>query len=67
MSPVTALATLAGLTAVLPVLIVVKGLPSSVISAAIIFFGMKQAWRMTGVPRFEITGPYRVGGPVAST
>jgi hypothetical protein len=47
------------------VLIIVGSLPSGLISAAIIFFGMAQAWKMTGTPVIEITGPYRVGaGPV---
>jgi hypothetical protein len=57
---------IAGFIVALPVMVVVGGLPASVISAAIIFFGMRQAWRMTGVPRLRITGPYRVGAPQAS-
>ena len=52
---------LAGFVAVLPVLVVVGSLPSGLISALIIFIGMRQAWRMTGTPRFEIRGPFRVG------
>ena len=52
---------LLGFIAALPVLMVVGSLPSGLISAAIIFFGMRQAWVMTGVPRLEISGPYRVG------
>jgi hypothetical protein len=57
---------IAGFILALPVMVVVGGLPASLISAAIIFFGMRQAWRMTGVPRLQITGPYRVGAPRAS-
>jgi hypothetical protein len=57
------LALVAGFVVVLPVLVVAGGLPASLISAAIIFFGMRQAWRMTGTPRLQITGPYRVGAP----
>src|SRR5262249_12206088 len=64
-SPALAIATLLGLIAALPVVVVVGGLPSSIISAAIIFFGMRQAWKMTGTPALVITGPYRVGTPPA--
>ena len=52
---------LAGFVAALPVLVIVGSLPSGLISALIIFIGMRQAWRMTGTPRFEIVGPFRVG------
>jgi len=51
----------------LPVLSVVSSMPGGLISAAIIAFGMHQAWRMTGIPHLEITGPYRIAAPVAST
>jgi hypothetical protein len=62
---VVAIVFLLGLIAALPVLVIVGSLPSGLISAAIIFFGMAQAWKMTGRPAIEITGPYRVGaGPV---
>ena len=50
----------------LPVLSVFGSMPSGLISAAIIAFGMQQAWRMTGVPHLEVTGPYRIAAPVAS-
>lgn len=62
-----ALAIAAGLIAALPILVIVGGLPGSAISALIIFFGMKQAWKMTGAAAFEITGPYRVGAPPGAT
>jgi hypothetical protein len=66
-SPVLAIVFLVGLIAALPVLVIVGSLPSGLISAAIIFFGMAQAWKMTGTPAIAITGPYRVGaGPVAA-
>lgn len=54
-------AALAGFIAALPILVVVGSFPSGLISALIIFFGMRQAWRMTGPPRMQILGPYRVG------
>ena len=61
-----ALAALVGLSLALPVLTVVGSLPGGLISAAIIAFGMQQAWRMTAAPQPQITGPYRIGaGPPA--
>jgi hypothetical protein len=56
-----------GFIAALPVLMVFGSLPSGLISAAIIFFGMRQAWVMTGLPSLRISGPYRVGSHPAST
>jgi hypothetical protein len=45
----------------LPVLVAVGSLPGGLLSAAIIGFGMHQAWRMTAAPHLTITGPFRVG------
>jgi len=56
---------LSGFIAALPVLFVLGSLPSGLISAVIIFVGMRQAWRMTGAPRLQILGPYRVGASSA--
>jgi len=64
-SAIKLVAVIAGFVVALPVMVIAGGLPSSLLSAAIIFFGMQQAWRMTGVPRLKITGPYRVGAPPA--
>ena len=64
-SLVTALAVLVGLILALPVLVIVGSMPSGLISAAIIFFGMKQAWNMTSVPALQITGPHRIAAPPA--
>jgi hypothetical protein len=61
-----ALGLLMGLFLALPVMMVVGSLPSGLISAAIIFFGLRQAWRMTGTPALQILGPYRVGAQSAS-
>ncbi len=55
-----AVAMLLGFTFVLPVLAIVGSMPSGLISAAIIAFGMHQAWRMTGAPQLQITGPYQI-------
>lgn len=52
---------LTALIAALPVLVVVSSLPLGLISAFIMFVGMRQAWRMTGTPWLQILGPYRVG------
>lgn len=51
----------------LPVIIVFGSMPSGVISAAIIAFGMRKAWSMTGGPNVSFAGPLRVapvGPPV---
>jgi hypothetical protein len=48
----------------LPVMSVLGSLPFGLISAFIIFIGLRQAWSMTAAPVLEISGPYRVGtGP----
>jgi hypothetical protein len=49
-----------GFSLALPVLAVVSSLPGGLISAAIIAFGMLQAWRMTGALALQISGPYRI-------
>ena len=54
-NPLLALAVLLAIPLTLPVLTVVSSLPGGLISAAIIAFGMHQAWRMTGVPQVVIT------------
>ena len=57
-------ALLAGFVVALPVLVIASNLPGGLITGAIIFFGMQQAWRMTGLPPVVISGPFRVGdGP----
>jgi hypothetical protein len=60
-SPFLAIAVLLGFVALLPVLIVWGSLPSGLISAFIIFIGMRQAWRMTAAPPVTVYGPYQVG------
>lgn len=50
------------LTFALPVLSVFGSLPSGLITAFIIFIGLRQAWRMTAVPEIKISGPYTIGG-----
>jgi hypothetical protein len=61
------LVVLSALIAALPVLVVWGSFPGGLISGFIIFIGMKQAWTMTGAPRLQVLGPYRVGAAPAST
>jgi transcriptional regulator with XRE-family HTH domain len=56
-----ALGALSFLVAALPVLVVVGSLPFGLISAFIIYLGMRQAWRMTAAPLVQVFGPYQVG------
>jgi hypothetical protein len=46
----------------LPIMVVVGSLPGGIISALIIGYGMRTAWRMTEGHVISITGPYKVGG-----
>jgi len=67
-SLITALAFLAAFSLALPVISIAGSMPGGLISAAIIVFGMQQAWRMTAAPQLQITGPYRIGpAPAALT
>jgi hypothetical protein len=58
---VVALLFIAALTVAMPVLVVFGSLPSGLISALIIFVGMRQAWVMTAAGVLSVSGPYRVG------
>jgi hypothetical protein len=49
----------------LPFLVVFGSLPSGLISALIIGFGMMQAWRMTAAHQISIAGPFKVGPAAA--
>ena len=55
-----AVVIMVALSLALPVLSVVNSMPGGLISAAIIGFGMHQAWRMTGALQVQITGPYQI-------
>ena len=61
-----AIGVLLALPFALPVLSVFTTLPSGLITAAIVAFGMQQAWRMTAAPQVAISGPYRIAPPLAS-
>jgi hypothetical protein len=59
-----ALGGLIYLTLALPVLVIMGSMPSGLISALIIGFGLQQAWSMTAAPELTIHGPFAVGrGP----
>jgi hypothetical protein len=60
-----ALLQLLAFTFVLPVLVVAGSMPGGIISAAIIGFGMMQAWKMTAPPAVTVSGPYRLATPAA--
>lgn len=48
----------------LPVITIVQSMPGGILSAFIIFIGLRQAWHMTAAPIMKVSGPYRVGsGP----
>lgn len=64
-SPVLALAALVALAAAMPILVVIGGLPQSLISALIIGFALHQAWRMNGRLKVTFTGPFKVGAAPA--
>ena len=59
----SAIAIVLGFVLALPLLVVFGTMPTGLISAAIIGFGMHQAWRMTGANALVISGPYAVGTP----
>jgi hypothetical protein len=60
---VKALGALAVLFLGLPVIAIVYSMPTGLISALIIGFGLRQAWQMTAEIPLEVTGPYRVSAP----
>lgn len=63
---VVAFALLFAVILALPVAVVLGSLPSGLLSALIMFIGMRQAWTMTGAPVVHVLGPYRVGAAPAS-
>jgi hypothetical protein len=50
----------------LPVMVIIGSMPSGLISALIIGFGIRQAWRMTAAPDLTFVGPLRVAPPAAA-
>lgn len=65
-NPVFAILAALFFAAALPILAIVGSLPGGLISAAIIGFGMVQAWQLTGATKVTIEGPFRVGGPAVT-
>lgn len=60
MNPLIALLLLAGFAFILPILVIIGSMPGGLISAAIIGFGMMQAWQLTGAPTLVFEGPFRL-------
>ncbi|MBA2684863.1 MAG: hypothetical protein H0U66_10260 [Gemmatimonadaceae bacterium] len=56
------LLTATALIPALPIVVSVGAMPTGLISAFIIFIGLRQAWTMTAAPVLEVSGPYRIGG-----
>lgn len=48
--------------ATLPLIIIVGGMPGTILSMIIIGVGMRQAWQMTAAPTVLFEGPFRVSG-----
>jgi hypothetical protein len=59
-NPLRALALAAGFVFILPLIVIVDSLPGGLISAAIIGFGMMQAWQLTRAPKLAFEGPFRL-------
>ena len=66
-SVIKALGALVVLVFALPVMSIAGSLPGGLLSALIIFIGLRQAWTMTGAHVLNVSGPYKVGGGPAPT
>ena len=65
-SALKAFGLLAALVFALPVISIVQSMPGGILSALIIFIGLRQAWSMTGAHKLEVSGPYKVGSRPAA-
>jgi hypothetical protein len=54
------------LIAALPLMVIAGSFPSGLITAFIIFIGLRQAWKMTAAVTILVLGPYRVGSAALS-
>lgn len=61
-SALKAIGALVVLVFALPVMSILGSLPGGLLSALIIFIGLRQAWTMTGSHVLDVSGPYKVGG-----
>jgi hypothetical protein len=61
-NPILGLVILLGLAFALPILSILGSLPGGLISAAIIGFGIMQAWQLTGSPKIHFEGPFKLAG-----
>jgi hypothetical protein len=62
---VKALGALILLVLALPVMVVIGSMPSGLLSALIIGFGIRQAWRMTAAPDLSFHGPLKIAPAAA--
>jgi hypothetical protein len=60
LNPVIGLVVVAGFALILPILVSLGSMPGGIISAAIIGFGIVQAWQLTGAPKLAFEGPFRL-------
>jgi hypothetical protein len=61
-NPLLGLIIVAGFAFALPLLAIVGSMPGGLISAAIIGFGIVQAWQLTGAPQIHFEGPFKLAG-----
>jgi hypothetical protein len=61
-NPIVGFVVVAGIALALPVLVILGSMPGGLISAAIIGFGIVQAWQLTGAPKLVFEGPFKLAG-----
>jgi hypothetical protein len=61
-NPLIGFVVVAGFAFALPLLAIFGTLPGGLISAAIIGFGIMQAWQLTGAPKIHFEGPFKLAG-----
>ena len=61
-NPILGLVVVLGFAFALPILAILGSLPGGLISAAIIGFGIMQAWQLTGAPKLVFEGPFKLAG-----
>lgn len=62
LNPVEAAGVVAIFVLALPLFVVFGSMPVGLLSGVIIAFGMRQAWKMTGVHRVKVEGPFPLAG-----
>jgi hypothetical protein len=59
-NPIVGFVVVGGIALALPVLVILGSMPGGLISAAIIGFGIVQAWQLTGAPKLVFEGPFKL-------